>query len=219
MKWGYSIMSVEYKGLLDTIINNFLEIMNIKPFQGKINEYLSSEYKKGLDKADKEIVPKINFEPNNQDIEFLNEYAFQNLQKHADELGDSLRQEIQRGILNKDTPTDLKRRIKDVFKDKKYTNRLKTVMRTERVRANNMGIFDGAKQAEAAGVKIKKWLDVTVDDVTTDICHREHGKYGNPDDAIPLDQDFVVKVGNKTYRALHPPFHINCRTVLRTVRA
>lgn len=207
-----------YKGLLDNIINNFLDLMSIEPFRLRINRFLNKEYLSGLDDVDAQLKPRINFVPNNADVDFLNEYAFENFKKHSDIMGDNLRQEIQRAILNKDTPAQLKKRIKDVFDDKKYTNRLKTVMRTEKNRANAMGTLEGANQAATAGVKTKKWLDVTMDNRTTTICRHEHSKYGSKDKAIGLDEDFVVKADNKTYRALHPPFHINCRSVLRIVR-
>lgn len=208
-------VKLECKGILDTIINNFLNIMNIGPFKTDISDFLRSEYMQGLDKIDNQLKPEINFVPNLNDVDFLSDYAFENLQKHADSVGDNLRQEIQRAILNKDSPQELKKRIKDVFKDKIYTNRLKTVMRTEKNRANAMGTMEGAKQS---GLKLNKWLDVIMDNRTTDICKHEDSKYGSKDKAIPLDEDFIVKVSNKTYRAQHPPFHYNCRSVLRLIR-
>ena len=63
-----------------------------------------------------------------------------------------------------------------------------------------------------------KYVDIIHDNRTTDICKAEHREYGTKEEAIPLDQEFKVKVGNKTYSALYPPFHINCRSVVRFVR-
>lgn len=209
---------LELKGLIDTIILQFKEIMTLTPFKNKVDAFISSEYIKGLETIEGNLKPTINFVPNRNDLDFLKTYVFQNLQKHSEEVGDNLRQEIQRGILNKDTPEELQQKVKDVFKDKVYTNRLKTVMRTEKLRANNSGAFEGAKQAAEVGIHLKKYLDVTMDDDTTLICEAEDEKYGTKEDAIPLDEEFTVKAGNKTYSALVPPFHINCRTVVKFVR-
>ena len=54
-----------------------------------------------------------------------------------------------------------------------------------------------------------------MDDRTSPICKAEHRKYGAPDLAIPLEEEFKVKVANKSYQAKIPPFHVNCRTVVR----
>ena len=210
---------IETKGLIDTIFERFMEIMSIRPFQPKVNDFLRGEFIKSLNKVETELKPSINFVTDNQELELLNNYVFQNLQNHADQIGDQLRQELQRGMLNKETPTELKKRVKELFTDTKYTNRMKTVLRTEKLRANNAGAFSGAEQAQEAGIKLKKYLDVTMDTKTSNICrHGEYPKYGTKEQAIPLDEDFVVRVDNKTYSALYPPFHIHCRTVIRFTR-
>jgi len=210
--------NLEFKGLIDTIIEHFMEIMSIKPFQSHVNDFLRNEYIKSLSKIEDELKPQINFVTNEKEVEFLNDYVFQNLQSHADEVGNQLRQELQRGILNKETPQQLKQRVKDVFKDSTYSNRLKTVIRTERLRANNAGAYEGAQQAKNVGIKLKKYLHITDDKRTSNICKHEGKKYGTKETSIPLDELFVVKVDNKTYRALYPPFHPNCRTVIRFIR-
>ena len=216
-------LNIEKKGLIDTIINRFADIMSIRQYQPKLNQYLRGQLMKSFNKIENELKPSINFVPNEKEITFLNEYVFQNLQNNADAVGNALRQELQRGILNKESPSQLKQRVKDVFADQKYSQRLKTVMRTEKLRANNAGAFSGAVQAEEYGIQIKKYLDVTRDKNSTDICN--HGnkdsafnKYGSKDKAIPLDEEFVMRANNKTYRALYPPMHVNCRSVVRFVR-
>ena len=109
-----------------------------------------------LASVENSLKPPINFVAKEEDIAFLNEYIFQNLQAHADEVGNNLRQELQRGIMNKETPAQLKQRIVVVFGDSKYSDRLKTVMRTETLRAENAGAFAGAEQAVEAGIVLKK---------------------------------------------------------------
>jgi len=211
--------SIETKGaFLETLMRRFRDIMSLSSFIPKVNELVSDEYVKGIEKAENQLKPTINFVPSGQDLKFLQEYVQQNLQKHSDEVGDNLRQEIQRSILNKDDVAMLTRKIKTLFKEKKYLSRLKTVIRTETLRANNQGILEGARQAESSGLKVKKWVDIVSDDATSDICRKEHSKYGSPDKAIDLEEDFKVKVKNKTYIAKSPPFHPNCRSVLRIVK-
>jgi len=211
-------LSIETKGLIDTIIERFMEIMSIKPFQPQINDFLRNEYTTSLAKIEDALKPRINFVANEKELSFLNEYVFQNLQSHATEVGNKLRQEIQRGILNKETPQELKKRVQTVFADSNYSNRLKTVMRTEKLRSNNAGAFEGAQQAKEAGINLKKYLHITMDKRTSDICKHENKKYGTKEEAIPIDTDFVVKVDNKTYKGLYPPWHPNCRTIIRFIR-
>jgi len=211
-------LNIELRGLINTIFERFMEIMSIKPFQPKVNDFLRGEFIKSLNKVEVELKPSINFVTNNKEVELLNDYVFQNLQNHADQIGDQLRQELQRGILNKETATQLKKRVKDVFTDTKYIDRMKTVIRTEKLRANNAGAFSGAEQAKDAGIKLKKYLNITMDNRTSDICKVENKKYGTKAQAIPLEEDFEVKVANKTYKAKYPPFHVNCRTIIRFTR-
>lgn len=210
--------SFEFKGIVDTIINNFMQVMSIKPFQPRINDFLRKEFTRAMSKVETELKPNINFEPSESEISFLNDYVFQNLQGHADQIGNQLRQELQRGMLNGETPAQIKERVKTVFADTTYSNRLKTVMRTEKLRASNAGAYAGAQQATDAGIVLKKYMDVTMDNRTSNICKKENSKYGSKEKAIPLDEEFTVTVDNKTYRGQYPPWHINCRTVIRFVR-
>lgn len=195
-----------------------MEIMDISPYKPKVDNFIRTEFIKSLEKVENQIKPNINFITDEQELKILNDYVFENLQNHADQIGQQLRQELQRGLLNKETPQQLKKRVKDLFKDTTYTNRLKTVLRTEKLRANNYGALSGAKQAEEVGIKLKKYLDVSVDNRTSNICMREHAKYGDKSKAIPLNEPFEVTVDNKKYSAQSSPFHPNCRTVIRFVR-
>lgn len=213
---------IEIKNILDVIIEKFREIMTLTPYKGKVANFLKSEYFKGMDDLEKEIKPDINFVPSSENVqvmENLYNYVYQNLQAHADTVGNNLRQELQRGLINKEGIPQLKERVKEAFKGKQVNARLKTVLRTEKMRAYNMGSLEGAHQAEAAGVKLKKYLDVTMDNRTSDCCKGGEKEFSKPKDAIPLDQEFKFKgTDGKTYGGQGPPFLPNCRTVLRYVR-
>ena len=205
----------EEKGLINELIRRFKVILRLTVFGDTIDQTIFTQYNQAIQEVDDKFDLPINIVPNSKNLRFLQEYVTDNIEQAGDQIGEDLRQEIQRGILNDDSRTDLVKRVKKLFKDKKYQTRLKTILRTETLRANNKGTLDGAHQAENAGVKLKKWLDVVLDSRTSDICMAEHRKYGAPDLAIPLDQEFVVKVANKTYKSQAPPFHVNCRTVIR----
>jgi len=109
------MLTLELKGLIDVIIERFMDIMNIAPFKPQVDNFIRTEYIKSVGKMETELNPIINFVPDEKQINFLNDYVFQNLQGHANDVGNNLRQELQRGILNKETPQQLKQRVKEVF--------------------------------------------------------------------------------------------------------
>lgn len=207
--------SICEKSLIDALLTKFKTILRLDRFSAVINNMISSQYTSAIEKVDDDLDLTINLVPKSKDINFLQDYVNENISSASDAISNQLRQEIQRGIMNGETTTELSKRVKTLFKDKKYQTRLKTILRTETIRANNQGTLDAAKQAEQTGVKLEKWLDVTLDDRTSNICHKEHAKYGTPEESIPIDKEFVVKVDNKTIKAQTPPFHVNCRSILR----
>lgn len=206
---------IEEKALIDSLIDRFKNILKLDKFKGLIDQLLNEEYKKAVGELDSKLKLGINLIPQERDLEFLKRYVNDNITQASDEIANNIRQEIQRGILNKETIPELQTRIKHLFKGKQYKTRLKTILRTELLRANNTGTLEGAKQAQSTGIVLHKWLDVTMDDRTSNICKKEHAKYGTPEQAIPLDEPFIVKVDNKTFKEQSSPFHPNCRSVLR----
>ena len=232
MKNSNTLIELEVKGLIEILTTQVKEIFSIESFRGKIQDELKSEYNKGIEATDNEIKPEVNIVPTNpqRQLEALFNYVEQNMQEHVDSVGDRLRQELQRGLLNKENKKQIIARIKRVFRDdKNVLNKLKMVIRTETNRANNTGRLEAADQAAESGIKLKKWLDVAPyqEGVSSGFCataggHNSKtsamGKYGTPEQAIALDKNFIVKDKNKTVRVLAPPMHCNCRTVLRVVR-
>jgi len=200
---------VEAKNIIEALLRGFMKVFTATFFQEKLDNYVQKKYDEGLIKA--EDLFQINFTRDDQNLNNLRQYVAGNVGNTAEEINQSLRQEIQRAQLDGVDLKQLKQRVKQVFKDQKYMNRLKTVIRTEGNRAGNYGQLDGAKQS---GLKLKKYLDVSVDQRTSDICMAEHKKYGTPEQAIPLDKLFTVKVRNKTFQGDAPPFHPNCRTII-----
>lgn len=207
--------SICEKSFIDVLLTKFKTILRLDRFRAVINNMISSQYVGAIEKVDEDLDLTINLVPKSKDLNFLQNYVNENIDAASDAISNQLRQEIQRGILNGETTTELSKRVKTLFKDKKYQTRLKVILRTETLRANNQGTLDAAKQASQIGVKLEKWLDVTLDSKTSNICEKEHSKYGTPEDSIPIDEAFVVKVDNKTIKNQTAPFHPNCRSVLR----
>lgn len=205
----------EEKAFIEVFIQRIKDVLRLTIFRPAINEAIAEQYTTAIKKLDDDLDLTINLVPKTKDLTFLQDYVNDNIQAAADTIANNLRQEIQRGILNGDDTAALSRRVRSLFKEKKYATRLKTILRTETLRANNQGTLEGAKQAQNTGLKLEKWLDIIHDDRTSDICIAEHAKYGTPEESIPIDEEFIVKVNNKTIRSQIPPFHVNCRTVLR----
>jgi hypothetical protein len=204
---------IEMKNIIQNIVNGLMKVISLDAFRGKISQFIAKEYAKGMEAA--EIKFDMNFVPSNTDVGFLQQYVNQNVENVADDIGRSLRGELSRGIISGEDLQKLKRRVKDVFKEKKFTNRLKAVIRTEKIRANNYGSLQGAKQSQ---LPLRKYVSIINDNRTSHICLQEERKYGSPGKSIPLKDEFVVRVDNKTIRAQAPPFHPNCRTIIKYVK-
>lgn len=232
MKYKHPI-EVELKGVIETITQQTRELFSIKQFQSKIEDLLKDQYTKGITEIDKQLKPSVNtITPlgSTRQLQALYDYVQENLQDQVDQIGNQLRQEVQRGLQNNETKDQIIARVKTVFKDDKgVLNRLKVIIRTESNRAATQGRLEAAEQVEATGIKLKKWLQVVpyMKGVSSPFCNTPagnnsklsaNGKYGSKEKAIPLDQEFVVKADNKTVRAMGSPFHPNCRTTLRIVR-
>jgi len=207
---------VEVKGVIKDIVNKLVGFFSLDAFKVNVSNFLKTNYDKSMREAELEF--NMNFVPSD-DLSFLEDYAFENVKDVTDEINSDLRKVISQSVLNKDSKKDMVDKVKTSFDNKKYNNRLKMIMRTEGLRANNQAQMDSAEQS---GLKLLKYLSVIMDDRTSEICKAENKKYGSKEQAIPLEDDFkvIVKVGKKVkdISAKMPPFHINCRSVVRFVR-
>jgi len=204
---------IEGKGIVEWITQQINNILNLQVLKPLFNKVVNEEYSKGLEKS--ELQFEMNFVPQQENLATLNETMMDNIEQQGMEITHSVKGELQRWKLNNENLKQAKSRIKQAMMNKKWNYKVKRVIRTESLRANNWGALDGAKQS---GLSMKKYLDIILDDVTSPICKAEDRKYGTKDKGIPLDKEFIVKVDNKTYKAQAPPFHPNCRTVVRFVR-
>lgn len=204
----------ELKSIIDDLANNLVRIFSLDKFRVKIKEFVKKHYDAGLEKA--EIDFGFNFVRNDRQIQFLEGYTFDLVKGVTDEMVLDIRQELKRGMLNNESILQIKNRLDKIFKGDnptrfRYEDRLRMIARTETTTMENAGHLEGAKQS---GVKLKKYLSIQMDERTSPICIEENKKYGSPEKAIPLDEEFVVKVNGKEYRGQQPSFHTNCRTRL-----
>lgn len=204
--------NVELKNILARLMSGFYKLFSSGFFKERIDAFLKQKYDQGLLKAEKFF--NMNFVRNEENYRILNDYINGLVGNITDDINNRVREEIIRAKLDGINLNELKRRLRDTFKEKTFYNRINTVIRTEGNRAASTAQLDAAKQS---GTFPYKYLQVVMDDVTSPICKKEYAKYGSKEQAIPLNKEFVVRYKNKTYRSQQPPFHINCRTSLRFV--
>lgn len=215
--------SVEFKSLVDDIVNNVVRIFSTDEFRFVIGDFVKKNYDKGLEKAETEI--GLNFTRNVNNLNNLNKYSFELIRDLTDDMSSALRKSLMEGLLNQESGYQIKLRVEGIFKGKDlqvvdkngnirsidWRDRLNTIVRTESVRAENQGHFDAVVQS---GMEVKKYLSVHLDDRTSDICIEEHRLYGSEEQAIGMDEEFTVVVNGKTYSKQRPPFHPSCRSRL-----
>jgi hypothetical protein len=212
---------VEFKGLIDDITRGFVQLFDTEAFKSRIRNFTNKHYDKGLLKGEAQV--NMNFLRNTNNLEHLNNYSFTLVKDLTDDMSSALRKSLQEGLLNQESVSEIKGRVEAIFKGKglkltdkngnvrsiNWRDRMTAIVRTESVRAENYGHADAIEQS---GITFKKYVSVHMDARTSPICMTEDLKYGTPDKAIPMSDDFVVSVKGKIYKTMLPPFHPNCRT-------
>lgn len=205
---------LEVKSVND-IIQRLQSLLNFGAIGDVAHKVIRAQFLEGAENAEEDINKKkpFNYVPDYNAIDYISNYTFDNIKNMTEELANDLRSELQRGFMNGEGISKLTERVKRVFDSAE--NRAETIARTETMRAHHFGKLSAFKQS---GIKAKKWLLWTNDNRTSEITKALHKKYGSPDKAIPLDQNFKVsvKVGNKVIEIDQPagPFHPNERDEL-----
>lgn len=203
--------------LIEYLMNRVRVLFGLEKYTELIKDTVSKDYQQGLENVEKEL--DLNILPDKESVNDLITLSIEQIKDFDQEMTNKLKSELMRGIASGDSNAMVKKRLIGFFSNKpnsskfNWNDRLNMMLRTERARALNKGTLDGANKSEIKG--LRKWVDVVVDDRTSDICMQEFAKYGSPDKSIPLDEPFVVRVKNKTYTAMSPPFHPSCRSELR----
>ena len=197
------MIDAETKGIINDLVNKFVRMLSLNPLIQKVNEILTQEYDKGIEREEKNF--DMNFLRNEERLTSLQKYTFDNIKDLNDDMANKLRAELQRSMLNLESIPKMKERVKKVMDVSEV--RATAIARTESIRATNMGRIDGARQT---GLKLVKWVNVHMDSRTSPICTRMNAKYGIRAKGIPLDDKFVDNTSGEEFDI--PPFHVNCRT-------
>ncbi len=210
----YNEEDIEIKALPE-LIEKLKSLLNFSGLAGIAHAVIKSEFMKGADKSETDInkVKSFNYVPDEDAINYITDYTFSNIKGMTDDVADKLRGELQRSFMNGEGIDQIKSRITGVFNVGE--NRAEMIARTETTRAHSFGKLSAYQQS---GVKAHKWLLWTDDHRTSEVTKSLHSKYGSPDQAIPLNDNFKtqVKVGKKTVIVdqAAPPFHVNERDEL-----
>ena len=160
---------------------------------------IKNEFDLGWNYSEKKLDQNVSY--NQGALKFLQEYTFDNIKAMTEEIANDLKAELQRGIINGEGLTKLKKRVEKVFDTGE--NRAEMIARTETNRAENNGKILAMK---GSGIEMqKKWL-THKDDRTSPICQRLDGQM------VELDEDFKDNVSG--WEGQSPPSHVNCRSTL-----
>ena len=191
----------EIKNLTEQLINKYLRLINNDELKRLIRKIISDKYHEGLLSA--ELTFDQNYIPNNHTIEFLQRFAFDNVTKLGEDLKDSLRKEVSMGLMNRETTSVLRKRIRTTMDT--TIERAKMIQVTESNRALNMGHFEGAKES---GLKlVKRWdaqperISRAGNSVPCKHCEFLDGQI------VGLEEKFTDDKGMKFFL---PPHHPNC---------
>jgi len=184
---------------VDDIFKVLKGILDLSIVRRLSDQIINHNFLKGWESAEKKL--DRNFLPNKDAIDYLQNYTFSNIKNMSEEIGNDLRAELQRGIINGEGIDKLKSRVTNVFN--KAEVRAEAIARTEVNRAENQGTLQVMK---ASGQKItKKWV-AAMDDRTSAICKRLHGK------SVGVNESFKDTTTGQEFQG--PPSHVSCRSTL-----
>ena len=186
----------EEKGLNEIIakIKSFLGIGALKQISDVI---IKNNYMNGWDEAEKAL--NLNITPDQNAIDYIQKYTYENIKGMNDDIAGKLRQVFQRGFMNGSGVEDMKGEVNKVFDV--GNNRAEAIARTESNRAANIGRLQGYQKS---GVKGTKVYNAHIDNRTSPLCKRLDGQEKE------MDEPFEDPKGEWT--GMVPPAHVNCRS-------
>jgi len=191
------MINSELKNILGDLVNGFVKLLDVGLLTDEVMTEIRISYDKGLFQAEKQF--DLNFVRNEQRLQTVQKYVFDNIKDMNKETAGKLRQVISRGILNIDSIKDIVPEVQKVMDVS--VERARMIARTEVVRAQNMGHIDAARQT---GLKLVKRWDAHLDKRTSEVCKFLDGK------EVGMDEKFVWK--GQEFDA--PPAHPNCRSTI-----
>lgn len=192
------MMEAELKNLLEDIINNYTRGINDLTVRDIVYKLIERMYNKGL--LEGEITFNMNFVPNQQSIFFLQNFAFDNVKKLNSDLKDLLRKEISLALMNRESASQIRARVRDIMNT--TIDRAKLITITEENRAFNIGHYEAAKQSGLNVVKEWSAQPERNENNPCPICEAMDGVQ------VPMDAKFHFKDGDSVLLA---PKHPRCK--------
>lgn len=192
----FSQKGIESKGF-EEFIAKLKSVISYAMLKKYSDDAIKEEYLKGHDIAEKKIDRNVNVNWNA--VQFLQNYTFENIKNLTDEMGNKLRQELQRAYMNREGVQTIKEKLQEVLDAGK--TRAETIARTETNRANNTGRLMAYK---GSGMPGKKVFKAHIDHRTSEICQRLDGQ------EVDIDANFEDPVTG--WKGQAPPAHPNCRS-------
>lgn len=187
---------------------------NLSKFANDMAKAVINNFMKGVMRASKaanRMPPQVN----KRQIENLTAMVSDSIKGITDEMSKNIRRVIRDGINEGITNQQIADNLDEIFKGDNptrfhYEDRLRMISRTESTRELNSGGFETANKLGATG----KYIDIVDDNRTSDVSRAMFEKYGSPEKAIPVDEEFFVFVRGKEYRGMFPPFMPNDRDMV-----
>ena len=177
-------------------------VLNFEGLAEIVRAVIKKYFLDGWDEGEKKIDQ--NFIPDQDAINYLSDYTFENVKGMTEEIAEDLRQELKRAYMAGEGIPEIKKRVEKVFDAGE--NRAEMIARTETSRASNFGTLGALKAGDAEGKKV--WVSAH-DDRTSALCKRLDGQ------EVGLYEDFKDPKGEWSGPA--PPAHVNCRSTFAFV--
>jgi len=197
----------DFTDLWSRLITNLKGLFSDTRVKPLVDKFTQEFYIKGMNKSEYEFAQ--NFFPDKKQLDFLKDYNFDIVKGMNQETADRLRSTLQRAHMEDKPFTEVREEVAKLFHKDRV--RAKAIVRTESARAENMGALAGAKQSGI--VQVKSVIN-PMDDKTCALCRRLDNKYA--DKSMDLNDKFHDDTTGRSWET--PPFHPNCRGVLRTMR-
>ena len=188
----------EIKNLGDIIkaIKNLVSFQGLRTISDAV---IKNTFMIGWDTAEKQLDKNLMI--NKDAVTFIQDYTFNNIVDLTEEIKNDLRAELERGIMNNEGITNIKKRIMKVFDVGE--NRADMIARTETNRAENQGKLQAFKSSTEDFSK--RWV-AHKDERTSAICMRLNGQI------VGMNENF--KDATSGCEGPVPPSHVNCRSTV-----
>lgn len=184
---------------VDDIAKRIKDLVTFQGLKTVSDAVIKHTFLGGWESAEKQV--NKNFMVNNEAIDYIQDYTFNNISVMEEELKNDLRAELERGIMQGEGITKLTARVDTVFN--KGKNRAEMIARTETNRAENQGKLQAFK---SSGDDFDKRWVAAMDDRTSDVCRRLDGQ------TVKMNDNFKDK--STGWEGPVPPAHVDCRSTV-----